>query len=196
MGLPAEKHCYSIAEYLERESKADFRSEYDNGDILAMAGGTYAHSRIAMNVGRSVGNSLDGSPCFALDSNMRVRIQGRANYVYPDVSIVCGKPEFDAEDPKQTTIVNPRVVIEVLSSGTEAYDRGDKFSLYRCLDSLQEYVLVSQDQARVEVFTRQADGSWNFNHFDGLEATARLRSVGIELRLTDLYAGIELKAAE
>ena len=127
MGLPAEKRKYTTQEYLEMEEKAVERHEFHDGEILMMSGGTLRHSRIVMNTGATLHALLKGKPCFALDSNMRVRISDRWHYVYPDISVVCGTPIFDPDDPKKTTIINPRVVIEVLSESTESYDRGGKF---------------------------------------------------------------------
>jgi Uma2 family endonuclease len=150
MGLPAEKRRYTIAEYLEMEEKAVDRHEFHDGEILAMSGGTYAHSRISTNLTIMIGNLLDGHPCHPLGSDMRVRIPGQRDYIYPDISVICGEPQFDPDDPKKTTVINPRVVIEVLPESTESYDRGAKFELYRQIPSLDEYVLVSQLQPQVE----------------------------------------------
>src|SRR4051812_38328840 len=163
MSMPAVKRRYSIAEYLEFEEKAEIRHEFHDGEILAMSGGTYRHSRINTNSMIALGNLLKGNPCHPLDSNMRVRIPSLMSYVYPDISVVCEEPQFDADDPKMTTIINPRVVIEVLSESTEAYDRGTKFDLYRQLPSLEEYVLISQQTPLVETYQRQPKGAWLLN---------------------------------
>jgi Uma2 family endonuclease len=194
MAIPVEKHLYTIPEYLRLEEKAMDRHEFHDGEILAMSGGTYAHSCIVSNLNRFLGNRLEGKQCRPLDSNMRVRIPRLAKYFYPDTSVVCGRPEFDFDDPNKTTIVNPRVVIEVLSDSTESYDRGEKFDLYREVESLQEYVLVSQRQPLVETFLRQADGAWLFNPWKGMESSVHLRSLQISIPLTEVYAGIEFDA--
>jgi Uma2 family endonuclease len=193
MGLPVEKHRYTIAEYLHLEEKATERHEFHEGEILAMSGGTYRHSRINMDFGIALGIRLKGHPCHPLDSNMRVRIPGRLRYLYPDISVVCGQPEFDSDDPKQTTIINPRVVVEVLSESTESYDRGAKFDLYRQIPSLQQYILVSQNQPMIETFLRQSDGAWLFNPWAGLETTLQLRALEIAIPLKEIYAGIEFE---
>jgi Uma2 family endonuclease len=193
MGLTAEKQRHTIAEYLRQEEQASQRHEFHEGEILAMAGGTYRHSAIVANLLRSLGNRLDGKPCRPLDSNMRVRIPTRAIYLYPDVTVVCGPPQFDADDPKQTTLTNPRLVVEVLSETTESYDRGQKFEFYRDIPSLTEYVLVSQDQASVETFFRQEDGGWAFHPWKGLAAVAALRSLAINLPLAEVYAAVEFE---
>lgn len=194
MGLPAEKRRYTIAEYLEMEEKAVDRHEYDNGEILMMSGGTYKHSRINMNFGGALVAALKGKPCHPLDSNMRVRIVRENRYVYPDISIVCGAPDFDVDDPKQTTITNPRVVIEVLSESTAAYDRGKKFEAYRAIPSLEMYVLVAQDEPLVETFRRGEEGTWILRAFKGLDARVNLECVGVNIPLADLYTGITFEA--
>lgn len=196
MGLPVEKHRYSIAEYLELEAKSVGKNEFHNGEILAMAGGTYKQSQIKTHLIVLLGTLLRGHRCGPLDSDMRVRIGNQVDYVYPDALILCGPPQFDPDDRKQTTILNPSVIFEVLSESTEAYDRGDKFSLYREIDSLQEYVLVSQDKPRIELYLRQPDRGWLFTHFDGLEAAAKLRSIEIELQLSEVYEGVSFVTTE
>jgi Uma2 family endonuclease len=128
---------------------------------------------------------------------MRVRLAFDNRYVYPDLTVVCGEPEFDPLDEKQTTIINPRLVVEVLSGSTEAYDRGVKFAAYRELKSFQEYVLISQDQPLVETFLRQADGTWVLAAARGLEGSMTLRSLQIVVPLAEIYMGItftDLKA--
>jgi len=192
MGLPLEQRRYTIAEYLELEEKSEVKNEFHDGEILAMAGGSYSQSRIIMNLGLAAGMRLKGSSCFMLESNMRVRVGKRLNYLYPDANIVCGKPEFDPDDIKQTTITNPRVIFEILSDSTERYDRGEKFSLYRDIDSMEDYVLVSQSTAMIETYSRQKDGAWRIAVYQGLAAVAKLPSVSIELPLAELYIGVDL----
>jgi Uma2 family endonuclease len=195
MGLPVEKRRHTISEYLSFERTARERHEYLDGEILAMAGGSYNHSLILANLIGEIRNVLKGKPCRVLESNLRVRIPRTPLYTYPDASIVCGKPQFDPNDEANETVTNPRVLIEVLSSSTEGYDRGEKFTRYRQMDSLEEYVLVSQDVARVETFRRQADGTWLFSAYSGGEAVLKLTGLGIEIPLAEIYAGVELKAA-
>jgi len=182
---------YSIADYLRIESDSAERHEYWDGQIVAMAGGTYGHSLIISNLIGEIRNALKGKPCRVLESSMRIRIPGRTRYFYPDSTIVCGKPEFDPEDPKQHSIINPRVVIEVLSPTTEGFDRGEKFSFNRAIESMQEYVLVSSETASIETFYRQSDGTWLFSAFSGDQAIAKLRAVEIDLPLAEVYTGVE-----
>lgn len=178
------------------EEKAEVKHEFHRGEILAMSGGTYEQSRITANVVGELRNRLKGSPCFVLESNMRVRIPREDRGVYPDATVVCGKPQFDPEDPKRTTILNPRVVVEVLSESTESYDRGDKFTAYRELPSLEEYVLVSQNRPQIEAFLRQPEGLWLFATWQGLDAVAKLRCLQIDLPLTEVYEGLSFATAD
>lgn len=183
-------HRATIREYLDAEEKSVERHEYRDGYIHQMQGGTYNHSRINANLVAGIHAKLRGSPCFVLESNMKLRIDRANKYCYPDAMIVCATPAFDANDPRQTTILNPRVIIEVLSDSTEAYDRGAKFRDYMLVDSLEEYVMVNTAVARVESLLRQPDNTWSFQHAVELESTFHLRSLKFELRLADLYDGI------
>lgn len=187
----------SVEEYLRREELATEKHEYIDGfirplgQLIAMSGGSFEHGRIAGNCLRALGNRLAGSPCYPIDSSVRVAPSRSARYFYPDVTIICGEPRFDAQDSKRTTLTNPQVTVEVLSGSTEAFDRGEKFNHYRGIETLREYVLVSQHHPLVETFLRQDDGSWSLLPFEGLDAVARLRSLDIDLPLTEVYAGIK-----
>jgi Uma2 family endonuclease len=194
MGVAAEKDRYTVAEYLRREQESLDRHEYRDGEILLMAGASAQHSLIVANLIRETGNRLKGSPCRVYDSNLRIRIPQTVSYAYPDVSVICGQREVDPNDPRGETFTNPRLIIEVLSPSTEVYDRGEKFSHYLQLDSLQEYVLVSQAIPRVEVYFRQPDGAWLFRYFVDLSGSATLRSVDIDLPLSEIYAGVEFES--
>lgn len=196
MGSPLQRSVYSISDYLRRERESLDRHEYRDGDILPMPSGSADHSLIVANVIGEVGNHLKGKPCRVYDSNLRVRIPRTVLYTYPDASIICGPRETDPNDPTGETVTNPKVVIEVLSPNTEAYDRGEKFSRYRQLDSLQEYILISQDTPGIESFLRQPEGTWILTPTSGLETSARLQSLGIELSLAEVYAGIEFGPKE
>ena len=186
----------TVEEYLRFEAAAaDVRHEFRDGVAVAMSGGTYTHSQIIVNVGGELRSRLKGKGCTTLESNMRVRIPRKAKYYYPDLPVVCGSPEFDPAGPAETTLLNPRLIVEVLSDSTEAFDRGAKFTDYREIESLREYVLVSQHAPLVEVYLRQDDGTWRFQPSAGLAATARLQSIGIELPLAEVYAGVTLPPA-
>jgi Uma2 family endonuclease len=192
MGLPVEKKSYTIQEYLLMEEKAADRHEFHDGEILMMCAGTFRRSQINVNFMGTIHPLLKCSPCHALGCDMRLRIADRPHYIYADISVVCGKPQFDPDDPKKTTIMNPRLVVEVLSESTESYDRGAKFDLYRQIPSLEEYVLVSQWQPMIETFFRQSTDTWLLSVFKG--PTATIHSLQITLPLAEIYAGVEFEA--
>lgn len=191
MSLTAEKHRFTVQEYLRMEDASQSRHEYHDGEIIAMSGGSYPHSLIVMNVGAALHAALVGKPCRVLESNLKVGMVRSRRFVYPDLHVICGAPQFDPQDPTSQTVTNSRVVVEVLSPSTEAYDRGGKFNLYRGLESFEEYVLVSHATASVETYFRQPGGTWLFTPYSGLDAVVKLRSVGLDLRLSDVYAGVD-----
>ena len=191
MGLPFEKHRVTVEEYLRKEQASPNRHEYHDGEVLAMAGGSPEHSLIVSNFNRVLGNALVGKPCRVYDSNLKVGIAPTRRFVYPDISVICGAPQLDPRDTTGQTVTTPRMVVEVLSPSTEAYDRSGKFDQYRELDSFEEYILVSQDRASVETFFRQPDGTWLFTPYAGIDAVMKSRCLGVELRLADIYAGVE-----
>lgn len=182
---------FTVSEYLRLETSAKERHEYRDGRIVAMAGGSPNHSLIIANIIGELRNQLKGKPCRVYDSNLRVRIPRTPLYTYPDVSVICGETQFDPHDEGQTTATNPRVLVEVTSESSEADDRGDKFRRYLTLESLEEYVLVSQRQALVETFLRQRDGTWRFATFSGVEKSARLDSIEAIIALSEVYAGVQ-----
>jgi Uma2 family endonuclease len=196
MGLPAPKRCYSFAEYLQLEENSDVRHEFHDGEILAMAGGTRWHDKIFMNLALSAGQRLIGSPCVPYSGNKRVQIRRNAKHVYPDMSIVGGEPKYNPDDVKMTTLINPKVIIEILSESTESYDRGDKFSYYREIPSFEEYVLVSQGKPMVETFLKEPDGSWRFDAYHGMSAQIILRSVPLTIPAGDIYRDVQFEIPE
>jgi Uma2 family endonuclease len=179
-------------EYLARERKADFKSEFFRGETFAMAGATYEHTLVKDNTAREAGVQLKRGPCHVLTSDMRVQIERTGLYTYPDIVIVCDKPQF--EDGMFDTLKNPRAVVEVLSDSTEKYDRGVKFAHYRQLPSLQEYVLIAQDRPLVERFVRQPDDSWLMTAFSDIQQVFSFASVPVKIALADIYRGVEFPA--
>jgi len=179
---------YTPQQYIALERKAEFRSEYCNGFITAMAGTSREHNLITLNLGREISSQLKNRPCEAYVSDMRVLVSRTGLYTYPDVVAVCGKPLF--EDDEVDTLLNPTVIVEVLSPTTESYDRGKKFGHYRRLESLREYVVVAQDQVLVERYTRQGE-EWMLTDLNNLDATLRLASIGCEVSLREIYAKVE-----
>ena len=178
------------AQYLARERAANFRSEFLRGEVFAMAGASFAHNRIKENTGWELNRQLRGGPCFVLSSDQRVKVSATGLYTYPDLLVICGEPQF--EDAVHDTLLNPRLICEVLSDSTEAYDRGAKFTHYRQIASLQEYLLIAQDRPLMERFHRQPEGSWLFSEAASLDAVLPLASVDARLALADIYLGVEL----
>jgi Uma2 family endonuclease len=173
-------------QYLELERAAqDVRSEYYNGRMYAMSGGTHTHAIVIGNLARRLGNALEKGPCVVTTSDMRVRVNKTGLYTYPDIVVVCDSPQYG--DGRHDTVLNPTLIIEVLSPSTEAYDRGFKFAQYRALESLQEYALVSQAEPRVEVFRRQPTGDWLLSEAAGMDATLRFNSVNCAIAVKDIY---------
>ncbi len=182
----AHKLTYTFAEYLALERASEAKHELVNGEIFAMAGGTPEHGRLAANMIAALLVQLRGRPCAAFTSDVLIRVRATGLTTYPDLSVVCGRLERDPADAN--VLVNPTVLVEVLSDGTEAYDRGEKFAHYRRIPSLQEYVLVSQNEPRIEVFRRNDDGkSWTLHVAEATE-TATLASIGCEVAVDEVYA--------
>ena len=183
------KPSLTPAEYLAIERGAEYKSEYYAGEMFAMAGASWEHNQIVANLVRTLGNVLDGSPCQAVPSDMRVKVEETGLYTYPDVVVVCEEPQF--EDKVFDTLLNPTVLVEVLSESTEKYDRGKKTGHYRRLESLREYLLVAQDEPRVEHYTRRDDGDWVLSDAIGLEAVVKLAAAGAGLTLAEIYARVQ-----
>ena len=160
MGEAASRVKMTPEEYLAFERASDEKHEYVDGEIFAMSGGTYEHSLLATGIARELGNALGDRPCDVHGSDMKIRIVATNRFFYSDVSVVCGSPVF--ADDARDSVLNPKVIVEVLSDSTERYDRGEKFAHYRRIDALQDYVLVSQTEPLIEHFSRQADGSWRY----------------------------------
>jgi Uma2 family endonuclease len=177
------------AEYLARERRAEVKSEFLAGRVYAMSGGTRNHSLIIQNVGGELRARLRGSRCEVLSSDMRVKVVATGLYTYPDVSVAC--PPVEMEDAHADTLLNPVVVVEVLSDSTEAYDRGTKAAHYRQVPSLREYLLVSQHEARIDQYVRAEGGGWTLREAAGRDAVLTLTSVGCELPLAEVYAKVE-----
>ena len=181
-------------EYLTSERAGEQKHEYYHGEVFAMVGASFEHVRITGNLFASLHGQLQGRPCDVFASDLRVRVSRTCLYTYPDVGVVCDEPEFD--DQHNDTLLNPKVIIEVLSPSTEGYDRGKKFAHYRTVESLVEYLLVSQDQPRVEQYIRQPNDDWLLHEAAELEETIHLRSIECDLKLSDVYANVELSESE
>ena len=187
---PQLKPRLTPEDYLAIERSAEFKSEYFDGEIFAMAGASRAHNSIVLNTGSEIRQHLKNRSCKAYVNDMRVKVNPTGLYAYPDVIVVCGKEQF--EDTHLDTLLNPTLIIEVLSDSTEAYDRGRKFEHYRHLDSLVEYVLIAQQRPHIESYRRQPDQQWLLTECSGLDATLRLQSIDCDLALAEIYAKVEL----
>ena len=190
--VPQPKRHYTVEQYLAMEETSDARHEFRDGQIINMPGGTFGHNLIVKNVQSGINGRLGGSGCVAISNDMRVQVTGSGRYYYPDVVVVCGSPVFNPPD-RQTTLVNPRVIVEVLSPSTADFDRGEKFNDYIGIETLQDYVLIAQDRPRVQTFYRQPDGIWAVGPWAiGLDGQAAFRSLHVTLPLAEVYAGVEL----
>ena len=186
------KPHYTPQEYLTLERGSQQKNEYLNGDIFAMGGASERHNIIVGNVLASIHGQLRGRPCKVYSSDMRVKIDATGLYTYPDVVALCGEAQFD--DEQQDTLLNPGVIIEVLSRSTEGYDRGEKFAHYRRVDTLKEYVLISQERRRVEWYVRQPDNQWLMSEAYQIQESLLLPSIICTLLITDIYDRIEFEA--
>ncbi len=184
------KPRFTPAEYLELERAAPYKSEFYKGEIFAMAGAGEEHNTITFNLAALLAPQLRGRPCRGFTTDLRVKmVDAPVFYTYPDVVVVCGERQF--EDASVDTLLNPTVLIEVLSPSTEGYDRGNKFAFYRRIPSLQTYILIAQDRPLVEAYARQLDGrQWLLSEANDLSETLSLPAVGCTLRLADVYENV------
>lgn len=176
-------------EYLAREEKAEYKSEYFQGQVFALAGGSLNHNLIVGNIHTELKSALKTKPCRVLMSDMRLLVQRNGLYTYPDVMVVCGKVEF--VEGRNDTITNPIVIVEVLSPSTYNYDRVKKFALYKQLDSLREYMLVDSEQVHVTLLRRLESGIWTIEMYDTPDVMVRLESLGCEIPITAMYEQVE-----
>jgi Uma2 family endonuclease len=176
-------------EYLAFERRSEIKHEYYAGEIFAMVGASKRHNLITANVIRVLGNQLVDRPCNVYPSDMRVKVSSTGKYTYPDVVVACAEESFD--DAEKDTLLNPVLIIEVLSESTEAYDRGKKFEQYQQIESLTEYVLITQEPYRVEQYVRQSNREWRYSEYHNAEDIVRISVIGCELALKDVYAKVE-----
>jgi len=181
------------AEYLELERQTEDRNEYFGGEMFAMSRGTAWHAWIIGNIVAEVRQQLKRKPCRVSPSEVRLKTPAGL-FTYPDVMVVCGDPQF--ADDRKDTLLNPVVIVEVLSPSTRDYDRGQKFQFYRSVPSLAEYVAVAQDTPHVELYTRQTDHRWLLTEFEDLGQSVELSSIGCVLPLSEVYDKIDWATAE
>ena len=185
------KHHLSFEEWLEAErASAEGRSEYVDGEVFAMTGASAEHNTIVMNIGRELSIQLKGRPCQVYANDMKVLIRSASAGKYPDLVAFCGEPEL--LDGRRDVLLNPSLLVEVLSDSTEAYDRGDKFALYRQIPSLREYLLVSQSRVLVELFSRGDDDRWVLADYRSLNDRVPLPSLDCTLDLAEIYDKVAL----
>lgn len=190
MAMPDTVVTWRPEEYVALERRSETKSEYVDGAIVAMTGGSVEHSRIKFDLARILGSQLAAGSCQGYDSDLRICVDPM-RYAYPDLTVVCGESRF--EDAENDTLLNPTVIFEVLSPSTEAHDRGEKWGRYRQMPSLQQYVLVSQSQPLVEVFTRTGD-LWTFRDARGLDGSINFASIGVTLPLAEVYTRVTFDA--
>lgn len=179
---------YTLAEYLDLERSTQVKHEYFRGEVFAMGGASFAHTVIVGNLARELGQQLKAKPCRVSPTDLRVKVAGSGLYTYPDIVVVCGPPQL--ERPGET-LINPQVIVEVLSEGTEAKDRGWKFEQYQAIGSLTDYLLVAQETPRIEHYQRQPDGRWIYSAENRLEAAVAISSIDCKLKLAEVYDKIE-----
>jgi len=184
------KRLLTPEQYLAIERDVPQKHEYYRGEMFAMSGATREHNLISGNIAASLHAQLRSGPCESYQNDMRVKVTSAGLYTYPDVVVTCQKPRF--EDDVLDTLLNPQVIFEVLSRSTEGYDRGKKFSMYRQLESLREYLLISHDRPQVDHYLLGADGVWGLTGVEGLDAAIELPTINCRLTLADVYEKVEL----
>jgi Uma2 family endonuclease len=176
-------------EYLALEEKADFKSEYYQGEIFAMVGGSYNHNVITGNINAVFNQFAASNPCVAFTSDMRLLVKPNGLYTYPDAMLVCGSVEFAPD--RNDTLTNPLIIVEVLSPSTRDYGRGFKFELYRAIESLQEYLLIDQARIHVEYFHKLRHGQWVLIDYNLPETTLTLQSINLDLPISRIYQKVD-----
>jgi Uma2 family endonuclease len=187
MGLPETKFI-TQEQYLEAERSALDKHEYYDGEIFAMSGASLTHNIISSNTIGSLSSKLKGKSCRVFGSDLRIHIPNNSLYTYPDISIICGKPE--TTDDNMDTITNPSVIIEILSKSTRDYDKGQKFTLYRDIESLKEYILIDSQTIRVEKYTRNDDNSWLLRDYQSIDDVFVIETINEQMMLSEIYLDV------
>lgn len=189
-----EQSRFTATEYLAMERASDVKHEFAFGEIYAMSGASARHVGIVSNIVGELRNQLRQRPCQVYSTDLRLSVDANQRYTYPDVMVVCDKPQF--LDKELDTLLNPDLIVEVLSESTRNYDRGDKFQQYRGIPSFREYLLVDQAKAHVERYSKQSDGTWSLWETDDMNASVQLDSVGAKLPLAEIYFKIAFEVEE
>jgi Uma2 family endonuclease len=194
MLVQTKQKFYTLDEYRELEENAEFRNEYRDGEIVQMSGGTINHSRIIRNLSRVLGNLLEGQPYELFHNDLRLWIPRYRRGTYPDVMVIEGKPVFT--EGRNDEILNPVLIVEVLSKSTGDFDREDKFRFYRSIPEFREYVLVNQSEFLVEQYIKTESNQWLFREYEGESATVSFASVGVPMSMSDIYAKVVFETQE
>ena len=185
-----EKRKYTIEEYLEMEKESDLKHEYYRGEIFAMSGPKVQHNIIAGNIFGDLKNKLKGSRCRPFSSDQRIHIPSNTLFTYPDISVVCG--EINTLNNDKWNILNPCVLIEILSPSTRSYDRGEKFWFYRAIQTLKEYVIVDSENIQLEIFRVNERGHWELEEYTNTRDKLFIKTIDVYIELTEIYEGTEL----
>jgi Uma2 family endonuclease len=191
MSVSEKKAKYSVEEYLVLELSAATKTEYYDGELYAMSGGTRNHSLIATNLNGELRSALLGKGCFVFGSDLKVRIETTNSFVYPDGMVICGQEEYFFG--KSDTILNPTLLFEVLSESTAAWDRGGKFRLYDEISSLKEYIVLEQHTPQIDMYHRNDQGFWVLKRYDGLDAEVEFKSLGVSIPTNLIFYGVEFE---
>jgi len=191
--LPTRK--YTLEEYIELDENSEEKHEYFNGEVFAMSGGSADHARISGNVYSAIQQKLSGQSCEAFNSDMRLKVPAAFPYRYPDASVVCGEPAFE-ETRGQQMLVNPILIVEVLSPSTAAYDLGEKFTAYQSIETFREFVLISQERPHVIHHVYQAKNKWLRSEIEGLDSELTLESINVTLTLREIYQRVSFQTEE
>jgi len=188
-----ERPNFTAAEYLSMERASSEKHEFAFGEIFAMTGASVTHGRIVTNLVRVLGNELLERPCDVFTSDLRLCVDPKNRYTYPDIIVICGKPQF--LDNQFDTLLNPDLIVEVLSDSTRNYDRGEKFQQYRSIPSFREYLVVEQAKIHVERYSKQPDGTWSLWETDLLDGVVQLSSIGVAIQVSDIYRRTDLSTS-
>lgn len=188
--LPKEKFKYTLEEYLELDHESEEKIEYWDGNVFTLAGASEIHDQIQSNAHFFLRLRLQGKPCRVFLSEMRLKVPAYPPYRYPDLSALCGEAKFEKLG-KQELLVNPQLIVEILSESTAGFDRGYKFTYYKSIESFTEYILIAQDRPHVSQFIKEADNSWLNHEFNAVEDKFHLASLDCQLELSELYQDVE-----
>lgn len=189
MQLQTKTNYYTPEDYLALEEKSEERNEYHNGEIISMVGGTTNHNQICINLCRNFPLTINDQDYYIYTENVRLWLSEYNTYTYPDIMIIQGQPIYQAG--KKSNIINPQIIIEVLSDSTEGYDRGDKFTYYRSLPTFKEYILINQSSHKVDQYVKQSDDQWSIKFYQGEEIVLTFASVNWQISLKDIYQRVD-----